>query len=77
MKAAYVKRPAPAAWTPPTTLTQVPIDVASGKLATDDCPPGNVRIEYFVGTTAPVEFCPLHRRSLSSIVREIADALGL
>jgi penicillin-binding protein 1A len=60
MKRAYRSRPAPARWTPPAHLVQLPIDAASGLLATDRCPLDAVRTEYFLPGTEPVEFCPLH-----------------
>jgi penicillin-binding protein 1A len=60
MKAAYVKRPAPAPWTAPVELVQMAIDVESGLLATPNCPPSNVRIEYFSAAAPPVAYCPLH-----------------
>jgi penicillin-binding protein 1A len=63
MKAAYAARPAPAAWTPPESLLSMPVDVRSGGAATDDCPPEDIRIEYFVPGTEPGEYCPIHYQS--------------
>jgi penicillin-binding protein 1A len=60
MKAAYTKRPDPLPWSPPAELQQLPIDTESGLLATPDCPPDHVRIEFFTIATAPTEYCPLH-----------------
>lgn len=61
MKATYAKRAQPSGWAAPTDVISVPIDTASGGLATDQCPPENVRIEYFLPGTEPAEYCPLHR----------------
>jgi penicillin-binding protein 1A len=60
MKAAYTKRPDPSPWAAPVTLQQLPIDIDSGLLATPNCPPARVRIEYFTTASAPTEYCPLH-----------------
>lgn len=60
MKAAYRNRAQPGGWTAPADVISVPIDVESGGLATDKCPPENVRIEYFLPGTEPTEYCPLH-----------------
>jgi penicillin-binding protein 1A len=60
MKAAYAARPAPAAWPVPESLLSAPIDARTGALAAPDCPPGDVRIEYFVPGTEPLEHCPVH-----------------
>jgi penicillin-binding protein 1A len=60
MKAAYRTRPAPAAWAPPADLVQMPIDSESGLLATPNCPPSGIRIEYFKAASPPTSYCPLH-----------------
>ena len=62
MKAAYATRAAPAAWTPPSTLVSAPIDAATGQLATPNCPPDDVRIEYFAAGAAPADYCDTHPR---------------
>ena len=62
MKAAYASREAPAAWSAPPTLVSAPIDEKSGQLATPNCPPENVRIEYFAAGTEPGDYCKLHPR---------------
>ena len=64
MKAAYSERAAPAAWVAPATLVGVPIDGVTGQLATPECPPADVRIEYFAGTTAPGDYCATHPHGL-------------
>jgi penicillin-binding protein 1A len=61
MKAAYASRAAPAAWTAPESLIRAPIDTQTGALATPACPPADVRIEFFVPGTEPLEHCPTHR----------------
>jgi membrane carboxypeptidase/penicillin-binding protein len=60
MKGAYADKPQPGGWAPPSDVVSAPIDTASGGMATDKCPPENVRIEYFLSGTQPAEFCPLH-----------------
>jgi penicillin-binding protein 1B len=42
----------------PAGIVSVPIDPASGQLATGSCP--KVRNEYFIQGTQPVEMCQLH-----------------
>ena len=60
MKQTYANRPQPSGWTPPADVSAVPIDTESGQLATDKCPPAQVRIEYFLPGTEPTEYCALH-----------------
>jgi len=57
MTAAYRNRPAPLPWTPPAHLVAVPIDTETGLLATTDCPPEHVRIEYYLPGTEPQTQC--------------------
>ncbi|HUF49550.1 MAG TPA: PBP1A family penicillin-binding protein [Longimicrobiales bacterium] len=64
MKAAYANRAAPMAWTPPETLVSLPIDAKSGRLATPNCPPADLRIEHFVPGTEPRDYCPTHPEGL-------------
>ena len=45
-------------FTPPAGVVSVPIDPASGQLATAACP--QVQTEYFIEGTQPVESCQLH-----------------
>lgn len=61
MRQVYQTRSAPSSWLPPDGLLTVPIDEQTGALATDDCPPSQVRVEYFLPGTEPTEFCPRHR----------------
>lgn len=60
MKAAYENRDVPAAWSAPSTLVSKPIDVVSGQLATPNCPPADIRIEYFAAGTEPGDYCASH-----------------
>ncbi|HLU25169.1 MAG TPA: PBP1A family penicillin-binding protein [Longimicrobiales bacterium] len=60
MKTAYRTRPAPPPWTPPASLVSLPVDALTGHAATRNCPPEQVRIEYFLPGTAPDGYCPLH-----------------
>jgi penicillin-binding protein 1A len=62
MKAAYATRPAPPAWSAPPTLVSAPIDAVTGALATPNCPPADVRIEYFMPGTEPSAHCAVHPR---------------
>lgn len=62
MNAAYAARAAPAPWSAPPTLVSAPIDAKSGQLATPNCPPEDVRIEYFAAGTAPGDYCETHPR---------------
>ncbi len=60
MEKAYENRPAPAPWTPPSNIVSAQVDEQTGYLATDDCPPEDVRIEYFLVGTEPRSYCPVH-----------------
>ncbi|HKJ93467.1 MAG TPA: transglycosylase domain-containing protein [Longimicrobiales bacterium] len=60
MKRIYEGRPEPAPWAPPYNVTSAAVDLTSGLLATDACPRDDVRVEYFLRGTEPVEYCPLH-----------------
>jgi membrane carboxypeptidase/penicillin-binding protein len=60
MRRAYEHRPAPAPWTPPSTVVSAQVDQTTGYLATGNCPPEDVRIEYFLVGTEPEEYCPIH-----------------
>lgn len=50
-------------WTPPASLYQVVIDVGSGFRATRNCPPEEIRTEYFLAGTEPRDYCPTHPES--------------
>ncbi|MGH7447737.1 MAG: penicillin-binding transpeptidase domain-containing protein, partial [Longimicrobiales bacterium] len=60
MKAAYAQRAAPAGWSAPPSLVSAPIDASTGQLATPNCPPADVRIEYFAAGTEPGDYCATH-----------------
>jgi penicillin-binding protein 1A len=64
MQAAYESREAPAAWSAPASLVSAPIDAATGQLATPNCPPADVRIEYFAAGTQPGDYCSTHPHGL-------------
>jgi membrane carboxypeptidase/penicillin-binding protein len=63
MKAAYSGRPTPGSWQPPPNVVTAAIDMDSGELATANCPPERIRIEYFLGGTEPRRYCPVHGQS--------------
>ena len=63
MNAAYAERPAPEPWTAPPGVVQAPVDVHTGQHATGNCPSEDVRIEYFLDGSQPMEYCPLHPES--------------
>lgn len=75
MKAAYTKRPQPGAWSPPADLVSVPIDKESGGIATDDCPPESVRIEYFLPGTEPTENCTLHQSGAEQAIDKVLQGI--
>ncbi len=60
MSRTYQERPAPAPWTPPSNVVSAQVDQATGYLATGNCPPEDVRIEYFLVGTEPEVYCPVH-----------------
>lgn len=60
MTRVYRNRPAPAPWTPPSNVVSAQVDQATGYLATGNCPPDDVRIEYFLVGTEPEIYCPVH-----------------
>lgn len=63
MTRAYRERPTPAPWTPPPNVVSAQVDQATGYLATSNCPPDDVRIEYFLVGTEPEMYCPVHPES--------------
>lgn len=60
MHEAYKQRPSPAPWTAPRNVVSAQVDQATGYLATGNCPPEDVRIEYFLVGTEPESYCPIH-----------------
>jgi penicillin-binding protein 1A len=75
MKAVYEKRPQPGGWTPPLSLTSASIDAGSGLLATANCPPAQVRIEYFVPGSEPKEVCPLHATGAQKVLNKLIERI--
>jgi penicillin-binding protein 1A len=75
MKATYAKRAQPAGWTPPADLVSVPIDNESGGIASDNCPPESVRIEYFLPGTEPTENCPLHTTGAERAIDKVLQGI--
>ena len=75
MKTTYANRPQPAGWSAPADLITVPIDSESGGIATDDCPPENVRIEYFIPGTEPSENCPLHMSGAERAIDKVLQGI--
>ncbi|HEX7058519.1 MAG TPA: penicillin-binding transpeptidase domain-containing protein, partial [Solirubrobacterales bacterium] len=76
--AAYYKtHPVPPPWMPPFDLVSASIDTRSGVLATDACPPEDVRQEWFIPGTEPVDYCPIHSDSgLGGWLRRRIDDIG-
>jgi penicillin-binding protein 1A len=76
----YQRHRAPAAWPVPADVVAMPVDRATGKLATAQCPGESVETEYFVAGTEPTEHCPLHPEDtggwFGQAVRDIGDWLG-
>jgi membrane carboxypeptidase/penicillin-binding protein len=60
MKRYYAQRRVPPPWSPPATLLTASIDQQTGLLATRHCPPEDVRVEYYLPGTQPLDYCPLH-----------------
>lgn len=60
MTRTYQERPAPTPWTPPSNVVSAQVDQGTGYLATGNCPPEDVRIEYFLVGTEPEVYCPIH-----------------
>ncbi|HEY0811479.1 MAG TPA: PBP1A family penicillin-binding protein [Longimicrobiales bacterium] len=75
MKSTYAKRDQPAPWTPPADLIAVPIDTASGGIAIANCPAENVRIEYFIPGTEPVENCALHQSGAERAIDKVLQGI--
>ena len=51
------------------------IDSKTGGLATNNCPPEDVRIEYFVPGTEPTEYCPLHATGAQKVLRKLVEGI--
>ncbi|MBW3628764.1 MAG: transglycosylase domain-containing protein [Gemmatimonadetes bacterium] len=77
----YASRPTPAEWAPPANVVSATIDRASGMLATAGCGPADIRDEWFIVGTEPVEYCPLHPEPgiggwFSRRVRDLGELFG-
>jgi penicillin-binding protein 1A len=77
----YQNRPAPADWTPPAGVVSVEIDAESGMLASSRCPHEQIRREWFLAGTEPLEYCRLHPEPgiegwIHRTVRGIGDWIG-
>jgi penicillin-binding protein 1A len=77
MQAAYANRPAPDAWSPPGSLTSATIDANTGHLATQDCPPEDVIVEYFVPGSEPREYCPTHGGRSGNVFDRLLRGIGV
>jgi penicillin-binding protein 1A len=75
MKTTYAKRPQPGGWSAPADLVSVPVDKESGGIATADCPPESVRIEYFLPGTEPTENCPLHTSGAEKAIDKVLQGI--
>ena len=75
MKTVYEKRPQPGGWAAPESLSSTMIDSKTGGLATNNCPPEDVRIEYFVPGTEPTEYCPLHATGAQKVLRKLVEGI--
>ena len=51
----------------PDGVVSVQVDIGSGDLATNACPPLLVRTEYYLQGTQPVQFCPMHMGAASEL----------
>jgi penicillin-binding protein 1A len=72
----YEHHGAPTAWTPPADLLTANIDRYTGKLATGGCPGEDVRTEYFIPGTEPVEHCPIHPDDFGGWVDRTLRGIG-
>ncbi len=60
MKEVYDRRPTPADWIRPDSLTFAEIDNTTGYKFTPFCPQSTHAIEWYLPGTEPREFCPVH-----------------
>lgn len=77
MQAAYANRAAPAPWSAPHSLTSVTIDANTGLLATQNCPPEDVIVEYFVPGSEPMEYCPTHGGQGGNVFDRLLRGIGI
>jgi penicillin-binding protein 1B len=69
MKRAHVHRAYRdvAEFAPPEGVVAAQIDSSTGSLATSACPADEVRTEYYLLGTQPVQFCPLHNGATNQL----------
>ena len=72
----YRERPAPADWAAPPGVVSVMVDAQTGQLATGACPPEQVRAEWYLTGTEPVEQCALHHEGVEGWFRRALRGLG-
>lgn len=73
----YRTRPVPPPWLAPFDLVSVTIDGASGMRATPSCPGAQVRDEWFIPGTEPLDHCPIHGDSgMGGWLRRRLDDVG-
>ena len=65
MKEIYERRPTPAEWIRPDSLTFAEIDNTTGYKFTGFCPKESHAIEWYLPGTEPKEFCPIHNSFLN------------
>ncbi len=75
MKKVYEKRPQPAGWSAPPSLSSVTIDAKTGLLASKNCPEADVRVEYFVPGSQPTDFCPLHSSGPQRVLNKLVEGI--
>jgi penicillin-binding protein 1A len=72
----YKEHPVPADWQPPAGVISVAVDVGTGQLATDACPPDQVRNEWFVQGTEPATYCEIHQSGVGGWLRRRLRGIG-
>ncbi len=72
----YRTRKVPSAWRAPTDVLSRSIDGRSGRLANPECPPEQVRTEWFVSGTEPLEKCPQHGGGVGGWLRRTFEGVG-
>src|SRR6185369_11850226 len=75
MKVIYQGRAQPGGWAAPPSLVSRPIDAESGLLATSNCPPNQVRVEYFAPGSEPADFCPLHATGPQRTLKKLVEGI--
>ncbi len=75
MSSVYKNRAEPAGWSAPESLVSVAIDEESGLLASSNCPPDHVRVEYFVPGTQPGDYCPIHATGAQKVLKKLVEGV--